>query len=174
MLKRAKVLDVSGAQGKVTYSKYSGENAIKVSKKGNITVGKNVEPGTYGIRIAVSAAGDDFYKAKTVYKTVNITVKKVNPITVVPRTATVTAGKKVVLAKSKVLTVLRAKGKVTFTKEKGNAKIKIAKKTGKVTVKKGLKKGKTYKVKVAVKAAGNNAYAAKTVKKTFAIRVSTQ
>ena len=44
------------------------------------------------------------------------------------------------------------KGKKSFKKY-----IKINKKTGKVTLKKGLKKG-TYKIKVRVKAAGNENY----------------
>ena len=171
VLKRSKVLDVSGAQGEVTYSKESGDSAITVSKEGDITVKKGLEPKTYRVGIAASAAGDGFYQAKTVYSTVKITVKKANTISVIPRTATVAAKKKVVLARSKALVVLGAKGAVTYTKKKGNAKIKVAKKTGKVTVKKGLKKGKTYKVKVAVQAAGNTVYAPKTVTKTFAIRV---
>lgn len=65
---------------------------------------------------------------------------------------------------SKVLTIKKAVGKVTYSKASGNAKIVINTSTGKLTVKKKIKKG-TYKVKITVKAAGNSIYApiAKTV-----------
>lgn len=75
------------------------------------------------------------------------------------------------LAVSKVLTIKDARGTLSFAKVSGNKKIKINSKTGKVTVKKKLRKG-TYKVKVKVKAAGNDEYFAsawKTV--TFKIKV---
>lgn len=62
-----------------------------------------------------------------------------------------------VLAVSKVIkTVKKGQGKVTYKKLSGNKKIVVAS-NGKVTVKKGLKKG-TYKVKVRVRAAGNDKY----------------
>ena len=64
--------------------------------------------------------------------------------------------KKMVIKRTKVFKVKKAKGKVTYRKVKGSAKIKIAK-NGKITIKKGLKKGK-YKVKVTVRAAGNSKY----------------
>ena len=51
-----------------------------------------------------------------------------------------------------------AKGKAASCKVSGNAKIAVSK-AGKVTVKKGLKAGKTYKVKVLVCAVGNKTYA---------------
>jgi endo-1,4-beta-xylanase len=171
VIKRKKILDVSGAQGEVTYAKKSGNDGILVAENGKVTVKKSVKPGLYPVRIAVTAAGDDFYLEKTVTKAVYITVKKVNPLVVTPKTATVSAGKKTTLKREKVLIVLNAKGKVTYTKKRGNAKISIAKKTGKVTVKKGLKAGKSYSVKVAVKAAGDSTYGPKIVKKVFTIKV---
>ena len=64
----------------------------------------------------------------------------------------------------------KGQGAKTYAKKSGNKKIVIDKKTGKVTVKKGLKKGK-YKVTVAVKAAGNGNYKAKTVKVAFYVKV---
>ena len=72
---------------------------------------------------------------------------------------------------SKVLTVSKKQGKVTYIKDSGNSKITINKKTGKVTVKKGLKKG-TFKVKVKVKAAGNVNYKALTKPATFTVKVN--
>ena len=60
-------------------------------------------------------------------------------------------------------------GTVTYVKAKGNSKISISK-AGKVTVKKGIKKG-LYRVKVNVKAAGDNNYNAITKKMWVNIRV---
>ena len=101
--------------------------------------------------------------------------KAASSMTVKGKTATVKYAKlkkkKQTLKRSKVLTVKNAKGKLTYTKESGNKKITINKTTGKVTVKKGLKKGKTYKVKVTVKDAGNISYKSKTVTTTFKIRI---
>ncbi len=57
--------------------------------------------------------------------------------------------------------VTKAKGKLIFKKTTGNKKITVNKKTGKITVKKGLKKGKTYTIRIKVTAKGNNAYKAK-------------
>ena len=111
------------------------------------------------------------------YKSVDITIlKAANPMTVTPKTATVKYSKvkkaNQTLLRSKVLTVSKAKGAVTYTKVSGNSKITIAKKTGKVTVKKGLKKG-TYKVKVKVKAAGTKNYKASSAKTvTFKVKGS--
>ena len=101
--------------------------------------------------------------------------KAANPMTVKGKTAMVNYAKlqkkNQTLKRSKVLTMKKAKGKVTYTKKSGNKKITINRTTGKVTVKKGLKKGKTYKVKVAVKAAGNVSYKSKTVTTTFKIKI---
>ena len=59
---------------------------------------------------------------------------------------------------------------MTFKKAKGNDKITVGK-AGKVTVKKGLKAGKTYKVKVKVTAAGNANYKKATKAATLKVRV---
>ena len=75
-----------------------------------------------------------------------------------------------VFTRKKVLKVSRTIGKVTYTRVKGNKKIKINKKTGKVTVKKGLKKG-TYTVNVKVKAAGDANHKAITRKAKFKVKV---
>lgn len=81
-----------------------------------------------------------------------------NPMTVKAKAVKAKAAKKTTIKKAKAFTVKGAKGKVTFAKVSGNAKITVAS-SGKVTVKKGLKKGKTYKVKVLVCAAGNKSFA---------------
>ena len=61
-------------------------------------------------------------------------------------------------------------GKITYKKLSGNKKIRISSK-GKVTVKKGLKKGKTYKVKVRVTAAATSTYAKEAVTVTLKVKV---
>ena len=105
----------------------------------------------------------------------NVSVQDPNPLKVSAKTAKVkykkVKKKTQTLAVSKVLTIKDARGTLSFAKVSGNKKIKINSKTGKVTVKKKLRKG-TYKVKVKVKAAGNDEYFAsawKTV--TFKIKV---
>ena len=78
--------------------------------------------------------------------------------------------KNVSVASKKVVTVNNPQGTVTYEKLKGNKKIKVNKKTGKLTVKKGLKKG-TYKVKINVKAAGNDKYAEASKTVTIKVRI---
>ena len=109
--------------------------------------------------------------------------KAANPMTIKGKTATVKYSKlkkkTQYLAVTKVIKFtkkLNDKKTYTLTSAKKGKKsfkkyFKINKNTGKVTVKKGLKKG-TYKVKIKVKALGNNNYkesAAKTV--TFTVKV---
>lgn len=169
-LKSSAIFTVTNAQGAVTYAKSAGTSDITVARNGTVTVAKSTKPWTYSVAVAVSAAGDNFYHAKTVNKVITVKVKRVNPMTAKGKTATVKAGAKTVLKRAKVLDVQKAKGKVTYTKKSGNKKIVVAK-NGKVTVKKGLKAGKTYKVRVAVRAAGDSAYGVKTVTRIFRIKV---
>lgn len=89
---------------------------------------------------------------------------KANPMKATGKTIKAKAKKKTRAAKAKAFQVEDAKGKVSFYKAKGNDKIAV-KANGKVIVKKGLKRGKTYKVKVLVVAEGDKEFApaAKTV-----------
>ena len=64
----------------------------------------------------------------------------------------------------------KGQGNIKYTKVSGNKKITINKKSGKVAVKKGLKKG-TYKVKIKVRASGNDNYKAVTKTAVFKIKV---
>ena len=73
------------------------------------------------------------------------------------------AGKSLKAAKVFKVTKNTSKGKVTYKKTKGNKKITVAK-NGKVTVKKGLKKGKTYTIKVKATSAATANYNAATSK----------
>ena len=102
-------------------------------------------------------------------------------IVVLPReanTMTVTAAVKTASAKKvkkravtvRPLQVKRAVGTVTYKKLSGSKKLTISKKSGKVTVKKGTKKG-TYKIRVRVRASGNQYYNAKTQNVKVTVRV---
>ena len=109
------------------------------------------------------------------YSTFTIKLPKIaGTMTVSPRTATVKykklKKKNQTLAVSKVLTIKKAKGTLSFKKTKGNKKITINKSTGKVTVKKKLKKGK-YKITVNVTDAGDAGHKALTKTVTFTVKV---
>ena len=94
----------------------------------------------------------------------------------------VKAAKKTVKAKrlkkknqavSKVISVKKAQGKVTYAKVKkgSSARLTVNKKTGAILVKKGTKKG-TYKIRVKVTAAGNKNYKKGSVTVTVSVKVS--
>ena len=72
----SKIFKVSKAQGKISYKKVSGSKNLTISKTGKITVKKGTKAGTYKIKVAITAAGNENYKAKTVNKTVKVKVKK--------------------------------------------------------------------------------------------------
>lgn len=102
-------------------------------------------------------------------KTIEFSVtKKANPFTVKNKTFKVKGDKKTVINLNKKLKFKNKKGKLTYKKKSGNKLITVSKK-GKLTVKKGLKKGKTYTVKISVTDKGNNTYNKKT--KTIKIKV---
>ena len=97
--------------------------------------------------------------------------KKANTMTVKAKTVKAKSKKATTFKKAKAFTVKKAKGKVTFKKVSGNKKISVTS-AGKVAVKKGLKKGKTYKVKVMVTAAGNDNYLAKAKTVTLKVKIT--
>jgi hypothetical protein len=147
-------------------------NAVKAS---NYTAASyaRVTKASKALKNAILNGSLDDIKTATenLNKALNSLVKmKKNPMTVKTKTVKAKADKKV---KNKVgLVVKNAKGTKTYTKVSGNSKITVNKKTGKFTVKKGLKAGKTYKVKVKVKAAGTKLYKSKTITKTVKVKVS--
>ena len=107
--------------------------------------------------------------------------KKKNTLGVKAKTVTLKAKdvkkKNKTFAVKKVMTVSKAKGKVTYqlTNAKRGKKVAkkyfaVDKKTGKLTVNKGVKKG-TYKVTVKVSAAGNKDYKAGTKSVTITVKV---
>ena len=81
-LKKTKTLAVSkviaftkNGQGKMTYTKSSGNKKITINKTtGKVTVKKGLKKGTYKVKVKVKAAGNANYKA-TAVKTVTFKVK---------------------------------------------------------------------------------------------------
>ena len=69
-------ITVKNNQGKVTYSKVSGNKRIKVNKhNGKITIKKKTKKGTYKIKIKVNATGNSNYNSGYKIVTVKIKVK---------------------------------------------------------------------------------------------------
>jgi hypothetical protein len=139
-----------------------GTSVLKAGTDYTVSYKNNTDAGTANLTIT----GKGNYKG-TITKTFVIN-KAANTMTVKAKKITAKANKKTSFKKSKVFKIKKAKGKVTFKKTKGSNKITISKK-GKLTVKKGLKKGKTYTVKVKVTAAGSKNYKSKS--KTVKIKV---
>ena len=99
--------------------------------------------------------------------------KKANPISVKSKSPSVskTAKKAQTIKASDAFTIKNAQGTVTFKKKSGSSgKLSINSKTGLITVKKGTKAG-TYKIVVAVTAAGNKQYKAGTKTVTVKVKV---
>ena len=139
------------AKDLTTYAKEESVNRIFLGAKDEDFAGMYSQSNSYGMHIILKADQKLSVKAKT---------------------AKVKKGKSV--AVSKLVTVKGAQGKVTYTAKAANAKAKKALKIskGKVTVKKSAKKGASYKVKVTVKAAGDDNYkaASKTVTATVKVK----
>ena len=150
------------AQGKVTYTpNTAAKNAkITVTTAGKVTVPKKCPVGTY--TITVKAAGNSTYVAGSKTVTIKIT-KAANPLKIKVASKTYKRAK---LSKKKTFKIgaTKAKGKVTYTRNKKakKAKIKVTAK-GKVTVPKKCKKG-TYKITVMAKGNTNYKAGSKTVK----------
>ena len=157
----------SGSSGKVTYAYYKDKACTKSVSAASV---KNA--GTYYVKATLAA---DANHAKATSAAAKFVInKKAN-------TFKVTAVKKVQMAYAKKSTTISAKnafkvtkntsgGKVTYKKTSGDSKIKVAK-AGKVTIAKGLKKGKTYTVKVKATAAATANYKSKNSVVTFKVKV---
>ena len=101
--------------------------------------------------------------------------KKNNPLTVKSKSPSVKASilewKKQSIKASDAFTIRNAQGTVTYKKKSDSSdKLSINSGTGRITVKKGTKKG-TYKLVVAVTAAGNDQYKAGTKTVTVKVKV---
>lgn len=86
------------------------------------------------------------------------------------KTLTAYAKKNTTFTAAKAFKITNAKGSLSYAKSSGDKKITVAK-NGKVTVKKGLKKGKTYSVKVKVTSAATTEYEAATQTVTLKIKI---
>ena len=157
-------ITVSGMKT-VTYNGKARTFTITV-KDFTVSYTNNKNAGT--AKIKVTGIGDNYIGSVT--KTFKIN-KAAQKFTAKPKAKTVKAAKlkKKAQTVTKAITVKKAKGKVTYKKAGGSAKLTISK-AGKITVKKGTKKG-TYKIKVTVKAAGNKNFKAASKKVTVKIRV---
>lgn len=70
------ITGTSGAEGKLSFKKLSGNKALKVNAKtGKITLAKGAGKGTYKAQIEVSAASTDVYEEATKIVTVCVKVK---------------------------------------------------------------------------------------------------
>ena len=126
-----------------------------------VTYKNNTDVGTaYAV---ITSAGD--YEGFFI-KTFKITKAK-NPVRVAAKKS-VTANSKKATTIKKAVAVTKAQGKVTYKTD--NKKVTVRK--GTMTVAKGLKKGKTYKVKVTVTAKGNSNYSSRKIVKTIKIKVN--
>jgi hypothetical protein len=139
---------------------------------GSSTVGVTVDRAKLAADTAYATVNNNYV---FVGDTLNMTVEKVaNDVQInAPSTKTYKASKKTKkLAKNKSFTISATArmGNPTFSKVSGNDKIKVSK-AGKITVKKGLKKGKTYKVKVKALVQGTANYKQASATKTIKIKI---
>ena len=115
---------------------------------------------TYTCTVCGETKTEAVPKLKKLSNTVKVKAKAINA----------NSKKNTSVKKAKAFSISKAQGKITFKQVTKNKKIVVSK-TGNVTVKKGLKKGKIYKIKVKVTAAGNTKYMAKTVPVTLKIKI---
>ena len=143
--------------GETTFS--SGNTAVaSVSSGGKVTAKK---AGT----VIITAENNG------VKESVKLTVvnKEANTLKVSVKAVTAKSKKTTKISKSKAFKISNPQGALSFIKKSGDKKITINKKSGAIIVKKGLKKNKTYKLKVKVNAAGTYKY--KPAKKTVTVKV---
>ena len=164
---------IVGDQTLMEHVEQTGETSVDLKKVivENVKYGYTELP-NYKIQIVALEDISWVPIAESSYVTYNY--KKANTMTV--KTKKVKVRKTRVKKKSqsfkrtKVLTIKKAVGKLTYKKLSGSAKITINKSTGKLTVKKKTNKG-TYKIQVLVRAGGNSKYAPSTKKVTITVKV---
>ncbi len=147
-------IEVKNGSGTSTFTSSDKKIAV-VDTKGKVT-GKSA--GT--VIITVENSGEKDNVKITVIKKTNTVIMSVKKITIKHNRKAIIKG---------ALKIKDAKGEITFKKKSGNKKITVNKKSGTITVKSGLKKGKTYKLKIKVTAKGNTTY--KSVSKTVTVKI---
>ena len=163
--------------GKETYTAWASMYDLNLDLKSTIAsiVAYNgfTECTSYKIQVFARSYSKDAFVAESSVLTYNY--KQANTLTVKAKKAAKVSASKAkrknqTVKISKVLTVKKAIGKVTYAKASGNKKITINKSNGKITVKKKIKRG-TYKVQILVKAAGNSTHVMTTKRVTIKIKV---
>ena len=127
-----------------------------------------------GVYVVTAVSPTDISGASTPISApacVVMVVKQDNPMKVTAKTVKAKYNKKTVIKASKAFKIKNKKGKITYKQKTKNNKITVAK-NGKITVKKGLKKGKTYKIKVNVTDSGNKEFAPVTKPVTVKIKIT--
>ena len=157
------------ASEKADAAKKANDAAVEAAKKAYGANSQEVKKAEEKAAAAAKAAETAAATAEAAAEKAGLS-KLANPMTVKAKTVKAKASKKTTIKKTKAFTVKKAKGKVTFKKVKGNKKVTITK-AGKVVVKKGLKVGKTFKIKVKVTAKGNTSYKAKSKTVTLKVKI---
>ena len=147
---------VTGITGKVLYKYYADKDGKTELSEAPVNAGQYY----------YKAYSEDFdaVESDIAGLTIDKAAGQITKIT--PAKKKIKAGKKFQLKVTKA----EGAGEVTFKRIGGNKKIKVSK-AGVVKVPKGLKKGKTYKVKVKATAAETENYLPATLKKTIKIKV---
>ena len=148
---------VIGTKGDVSFKFYADEAGAE-------EIAAPTDAGTYYVK-AMAAP-------KKGYKGCETDITKITVDKAAQQITKVTPAKKTIKKKGsfKLSAATVGDGAVTFKKASGNKKITVSA-AGKVTVKKGLKKGKTFKVKVKVTKAETPNYNAATATKTISIKI---
>ena len=163
--------------GKETYTDWASPADLKYELKHGIesavSSGWITELTSYKIQIVARKSSTNAFVAESSVFTYNY--KSANTMTVKAKKAAKVSARKAKKKNqsvkiSKVLTVKKPIGKVTYAKASGNAKIIVNKATGKITLKKKIKQ-RTYKVQIMVTAAGNATHVKTTKKVTVKIKV---
>ena len=126
----------------------------------SVSIPKAVSAGTYTVTVSVSAPS----VAGTLSASVTI-AKAAAKTTIATSKIACKAG-----GKAKVRATATSKGAITFTKVSGSSKIKVSK-NGTVSVAKGLKSGKTYRIKVKAKLAATKNFKSAAVTKVIKVKV---
>lgn len=134
---------------------------LKTDEDGQVVL-NFTEPGFYIITAEGTVPGKSWegkeIDCPTIAPVCLVEAKYPNTMTIgATKTVKAKATKTTKISAKKAFSVENAVGKVTYKKKSGDKKITVAK-DGTVTVKKGLKRGKTYTLKVNVTASGNEEY----------------
>ena len=72
--KKTFFLGIRCSSGTFRCTKVSGSNCLSVTSKGKVTVKRNTSPGTYTMKVKITAKGNDLYRKKTVTRRIRVEV----------------------------------------------------------------------------------------------------